>query len=132
MLFSGLVQAHRCLRCNAIFSNVIPTSFIPIAIVVVASSMLWGSAIFHLIANQLIALLLGIITGTASFFLILTAILQWATRKTSNGICPACGGELKAEGGGFCDGGAPTRLELLTYALTLLIPLWAGTLLKSL
>ncbi len=42
MLFSGLVQAHRCLRCNAIFSNVIPTSVIPIAIVVVASSMLWG------------------------------------------------------------------------------------------
>ena len=131
MLFSGLVRAHRCLRCNATYSNVIPTSFIPIAIVVVASSMLWGSGILHFIANPLIAFLLGIITGTASFFLILTAIQQWATRKFSKGICPACGGELKAEGGGFYDGGAPTRLELLTYVLSLLIPLGAGALLNN-
>ena len=76
--------------------------------------------------------MLGIITGTASFLLILTAIQHLAARKFPKGICPVCDGELKAVGGGFSDGGTHTKWELLTYALTLLIVYGAGVLLKSL
>lgn len=131
MLFSGMIQSYRCRQCNAGFSHVIPTSLLPIAVVVIFSGAFWGDAIFLLIAIRWIACFLGFFLGFATFLCSLLALDRFMKRKFSDRVCPKCGGELEAMGGGFYDGGGPDRLELLAYAVTILIAFGAWAAMES-
>ena len=121
MLFSSVVQAYRCSQCHSAFSKVIPTSILPIGMVMIIAGVLWSRTLVAWIKIHWIAYVLGFILSIVSLYLVYDRLDRLLTPKLVHGVCPHCGGKLKGVGGGFLDGVAPTRVELLTYALTLLL-----------
>ena len=119
MLFSGFVQAFRCTQCNSGFHKVTPTSLLPIGLVVIVSGILWSRTFVAWIGIEWIALLLGFALSMVSMYHIFLMLERRMSPTLRDGVCPQCGGSLKAFGGGFIDGGSPGRVESLTYILTL-------------
>lgn len=122
MLFSGTVRSYHCSQCDNNFSEAIPTSIIPIIFVLFISGTCWLYSLEILLNNRLLALIIALITNLSSFLLTFYFTDKIMCHKFNKNICPLCDGKLEAIQGGFYDGGLPTRIELIIYIITLLIP----------
>ena len=127
MLFSGSVKSFKCLKCDRIYSEVTPTSVMPMLIVIIASTTLWAGNIAEFFKLRSIGLLLAFLFGfvlTIGTFFLTFVLLQnvfspWIKRMK----CPECGGNLEGTGGGFVDGVTPGLQELLLYIIVIILPL---------
>ena len=127
MLFSRSAKSYNCLKCNRNFSEVTPTSVIPMLIVIITSTVIWAGNISEFFKLKsiwlLLALLLGFVLTIGIFFLtfllLQNAFVPWAKRMK----CPECGGDLESTGGGFIDGVNPGLQELLLYIIVTVLPL---------
>jgi hypothetical protein len=123
MLFSGVAQCYECPNCGEKFSTRIPTSIVPLLIIVITAGMFWDSIVLAVIEIPVLALGVGLALGIGSYFLsfeiLQMAMTNWARTKK----CPICGGKLKGVAGGFVDGGIPSLQEVLAYAIVIGLPL---------
>jgi len=126
MLFSGSVRAYRCLQCNRHFCETIPTSLIPIILLIIVTASLWAFVLEQILGSRLLALLLCYPIAIVLMMLVYMALSWLLNPNLNKQICPRCGGQLKGVGGGFSDGHLPERTEWLTYAITLLLAGIAG------
>ena len=127
MLFSGSVKSYKCTKCDNNFSEVTPTSVIPMLIVIIIATSLWAENIAEFFKLKSIGLLLALVSGfllavaifVLTFVLLQKAFYPWKKRLK----CSECGGKLEGKSGGFIDGAAPGFQELLLYVIVIILPL---------
>jgi hypothetical protein len=122
MLFSGGVRVYKCTKCASEYSDVTPTSLLPMAVVVGLTSAGWTGVFSNFVPNNGLTIPLGVILGIASLWFTYAIVDALTTRKLRKGICPKCGAAMTRTAGGFYDGMIPNPWELLIYALTIALP----------
>jgi hypothetical protein len=119
MIFSGHVNFYKCKACASEYSNVTPTSLLPIAAVVALATGPWARVLSRVIPYRWLSVTVGVVAAIGSLWLIHWLVEALTTRKLRRGICPKCGAMLERAGGGFYDGIVPNPWELLIYALVI-------------
>ena len=130
MLFSGSVRSYKCTECDSNFSDVIPTSIIPIILVLFISGVCWLYSLVLILNNSLLALIFAFIVNISSFLFFFYVTGKLMHKNLHHLICPSCGGKLEALQGGFYDGGLPCRMELIIYLVTIMLPASLAAFLK--
>lgn len=130
MLFSGSIRSYKCTDCSSNISDVIPTSIIPIILVLFISGVCWLYSLELLLNNRLLALIIALIINIGTFLLVFYVIDKLMHKKIHQLICPSCGGKLEALQGGFYDGSLPSRMELIIYLVTIMLPASIAAFLK--
>ena len=126
MIFSGGVSLYKCEACASAYSNVTPTSLLPIAVVVTFATGPWTRVLSRIIAYRWLSVVLGIVVSFVTLWLIYSLVEVLTSGKLRRGICPNCGANLVRTGGGFYDGIVPNPWELLIYALTIALAFGAA------
>ncbi|MFT3784597.1 MAG: hypothetical protein QM770_00335 [Tepidisphaeraceae bacterium] len=116
MLFSARVVDFKCDSCSAQHSLVLPTSIIPIAVVVYVASLFWRKALSHFVAYKWLQVTLGLALAFGSICLLFAFYESVILRELRRGICPKCGSKLTQISSGFWDGIIPTWAEVVIYA----------------
>ncbi len=119
MIFSGGVSFYKCETCTSEYSNITPTSLLPIAGVIALATGPWSRVLSPVIPFKWLAVVLGVAVSIASLWLIYSLIEALTTGKLRRGICPKCGAKLTRTGGGFYDGIVPNPWELFIYVLVI-------------
>ncbi len=119
MIFSGCVSFYKCEACASKYSNVTPTSLLPIAVVVVIATGPWTRVLSRVVPFKWLAVVFGVAVSMASLWLIYSLIEALTTGKLRRGICPKCGAKLTPAGRGFYDGIVPNAWESLIYILVI-------------
>jgi len=134
MLFSGSVKSYKCSGCDRTLSAVVPTSIIPMLIVVIMATTIWAgniSQFFDLTSKTFLFVFpIGAVLAFASFFLAYVLLQRAFSGWEKSRTCPSCGGDLEGVGGGFLDGGTPSLQEILLYAIVIMVPLGLALLIK--
>ncbi len=131
MIFNSIIQSYQCPSCDTIYSKALPTSVIPMGMVIIAAAILWARTYSLLMSNYWLSGLSAIITSTV-LLLIMLLFLDWHRSRIFNkGICMKCGSRLKAKFSGFTGGIFPDLTELFIYTIMLLLPYIVGMILKS-
>ncbi len=126
MIFSGHVSYYKCQACASEFSNVTPSSLLPIAAVVAFATVGWSRVLSRVVPYRWLAVVLGVLVSIASLWLIYALIEALTTRKLRRGVCPKCGAKLAPAGGGFYDSIVPEPWELIIYALAVALAFGAA------
>ena len=122
MLFSGIAQSYECPDCQKKFATLIPTSILPLLIVVYLTWVLWGSLLAGSFSYEWIGYLCALPLALLSPFLLCGLAERVEAEWIKNKSCPDCSAKLKAVGGGFVDGGFPGTSEVFMYSYSLLLP----------
>lgn len=125
MIFSGGVRFYKCGACASRYSNVTPTSVLPIGVVVAIATALWSRALSRIVTFRWLCLAGGLALAISSLWLIYKLVEALTTSKLRRGVCPKCGATLLRGGQGFYDGLVPNPWELLIYGLTLVLGILA-------
>ena len=120
MLFSGGVRYYRCKECGAKFTDVTPTSILPIFGTVVLSSTLWNAFVYRYLPSKWASIPIALALALAFLYGTWLAIEYLTTGFMKR--CLRCKGPLEVTGGGFYDGPLPNRWELVIYAICFLAP----------
>lgn len=119
MLFSGIAQSYRCSTCEKVYSNTIPTSIIPLLIILLAVFALWAEFFDHLLGGNWMIWLLAPFVSVFSFAFAYTALQHFTAPWLKSQACPGCKTKLEAVGGGFVDGVSLAKHELILYLFIL-------------
>ena len=119
MIFSGRVTSYRCESCASEFSNVTPTSLLPIAAVIALATGPWSRVVSLVVPVRWLAIALGVVASSASLGIVYAVVESITTRTLRRGVCPRCGASLTRTGAGFYDALVPNPWELLLYALVI-------------
>ena len=117
MIFSGHVILYKCEACASEYSNVTPTSLLPMVAVVALATSPWARVLSRVMPYRRLAVAGGVVAAIASLWLMYMWVEALTTGRLRRGICPKCGAKLERTGGGFYDGVAPNPWELLIYVL---------------
>ncbi len=131
MLFSGSVSSYQCPACASVYAKVIPTSLLPIAVVIGLTAAPWTRVLGLLVPFKWVAVLLGVVTSVTALWLIHTLLEALTNRKLRRGVCRKCGAKLRCTGAGFYDGGRPSLRELVTYMLALALAFGVAAVLRG-
>ncbi len=118
MIFSGAVGYYRCEACASEYTNVTPTSLLPMGTVVAVTAAPWARVASRFITYRWLSFAIGLAAAILSLCLIYALVEALTTSKVRRRVCPKCGAGLSKIGGGFYDGIVPNPWELLIYLLT--------------
>lgn len=127
MLFNCVVQTYKCPDCEGAFYNVMPTSIVPMIIVVATADIFWGRTIALALSILGIAFPLGFIVSVGVLLVTYVMLYRIFAKQLRQGLYPKCGAKLHPSSGGFVDSSVPEVRELLLYAVSISAPftLWA-------
>lgn len=126
MLFSGRADDYQCETCASEYSDVMPTSILPILATVIFSTVFWSRALAAVVPYRWLSLGLGFAISVGSLCGLIKLLDALTTRKLRRGICPRCGGKLARIACGFYDTILPEPSELLVYFLTMALAFGAA------
>jgi hypothetical protein len=118
MLFSGRADDYQCEACASEYSDVMPTSILPILATVAFSTVFWSRALSALCPYRWLSIGFGLALSIGSLCGLIKLLDALTTRNLRRGICPRCGGKLARTGCGFYDTILPEPSELVVYLLT--------------
>ncbi len=121
MLFSAGFTDYKCTACEAQYSNISPTSILPIGFTCVVAGGFWSRIIRRSIVDHWTMNVLGFVVAFLTLWGIYIVVDVLTTSNLRSKRCPKCSGELKIVGGGFYDGITPNPWELLVYLLTIAV-----------
>ncbi|MCB0321747.1 MAG: hypothetical protein KDD60_12545, partial [Bdellovibrionales bacterium] len=70
MIFSGVAQSFRCRDCQTNYSDYLPTSILPLIVVVVVASKMWSEVLWEVFGIHWLSVVGGIALAIVSFCLI--------------------------------------------------------------
>jgi len=125
MLFSGTVRVYQCESCKSEYSDILPTSILPLGATIILASFAWGQVLRKFIDIRWVSVGMGVVIAIATFGIIYWIIDVITTRKIRGGYCPKCGETLKITSSGFYDTIIPQPWELAIYAIVVAVPVVA-------
>ncbi len=123
MFFSGHVGYYRCKECGAEFTNVTPSSILPMVCTVVLSATFWNALVYRYVPSKWVSVPAGVLLAVLSLYstwLLLEYLITGSMKR-----CLKCRGALEVTGGGFYDGLLPNPWELGIYLICVAVPFCA-------
>jgi hypothetical protein len=115
MIFSGFQTTYKCKDCQAEYSDITPSSIIPIAMTILYASIGYYKILEEMISKPVIRLPTAILIAIISFYLFYQLFEIPSKRYFKN--CRKCNGELKEIYKGFYDSIIPQPIEIIIYFL---------------
>jgi hypothetical protein len=109
-----------------------PTSILPMLVVLVVANAFWVDFFDHLIPMTWLAFLAGLAVALSSLPLAILVLQRITAPWLATRVCPRCNMSLEATGGGFVDGTPPSKQELVVYAVVCALPMLADALMAAL
>ncbi len=119
MLFSAGFTDYQCTACEERYSNISPTSIIPMGFTCAVAGAFWARVIRQTSFDHWSMNVVGFVIAFMTLWGIYSIVDRLTTSNLRSKRCPKCGGELRIVGGGFYDGVVPNPWELLVYLLTI-------------
>ena len=119
MLFSAGFDNYRCSQCSAEWSNVVPTSIIPMSGTCALAGTFWAELFGNYFAPSWWFKLCGFVVAACTLWMYYELLDRTSNRWIRRKTCPRCKGALTHLGSGFYDGIVPNPWELILYAITI-------------
>jgi hypothetical protein len=121
MIFSGQVTQYKCPACGAAYSNVTPTSLIPMMAVIGVTVTRWTVVAGRFVSALWLSVVIGIASAVLCLFAVYWLVVEVTTRKLRRGFCLNCGARTEFQGHACYDGIVPNLWELFIYCLSIAV-----------
>jgi len=127
MFFSAGFDNYRCPECSTEWSNIVPTSIVPMTACCAFSGAFWAKTIENFLEPHWLYKLCGFVIAFLSLWACYELIDRTTNRWLRKKRCPSCKAALTHIGSGFYDGLVPNPWELVLYAATIAVAVsvWA-------